>query len=88
MSTDTARVTVGESSYEDIEFDVPGFPGGFMVIPFLSTMGATLARYGSVSLNVVARSDASCTVRVYNASTSGTVSPTVRIVCISNDYFA
>lgn len=85
MYTTSKKVTVQASSYADVTFDVPGMPRGFMAIPTLATVGAEIPRYGDIALNVSSRTIDSVTVRVFNASNSGQVSPVVRIVCLSMD---
>lgn len=87
MYTDAKQITVGASAYGDVTFSVPGFPEGFIPIPVLATVGAALTRYGNISLNVIERTSDSVTIRVFNASASGSVSPAVRVICISNHMF-
>lgn len=75
------QVTVAASSYEDVDFDWSslGLPRTPAVVPVVATANATLVRYGSIGLNVVESDADGCTVRIYNDSSAGSVSPMVRV---------
>ena len=78
------QVSVDEQSYTDVTFDVPYMGDTFVTVASFDTANAGYVAYGSLCANVLESDNESyVTVRVFNNG-NRSLSPVVRIVCISN----